>query len=240
MPRFFLPGASGPELVLTGEDARHISRSLRSRPGEQFTVCDGAGTDFLCEVTEITSEAVYLKVLEQTESRSEPPVEITLYQALPKSDKLELIVQKAVELGVSAVVPVLTERCISRPDGKSMEKKLERLRRIAQEAAQQSGRGRIPEIRPLMEYAGALDDMKRAEQGILFYERADFPLGRALEGRPRTIAVLIGSEGGFSEREAEQAQKAGLAVCTMGPRILRCETAPMYALSAICYEYENR
>ena len=176
----------------------------------------------------------------RTPSRGEPPVRITLYQAMPKGDKLEFIVQKAVELGAAEIVPVLTSRCISRPDPRTMEKKRERLQKIALEAAKQSGRGMIPRVGPLLSWKEALEGMNRDQLAILFYEEAREPLGPLLRSRPASVSLLIGSEGGFSPEEAREAEERGLRPCTMGPRILRCETAPLYALSAITYSYENQ
>lgn len=239
MPRFFTKNISGGSTLIVGEDARHIARSLRCRIGEELTLCDGNGRDYACRITAIEEEQVTLEVLHSQLSKAEPPVALTLYQALPKGDKLDLIVQKAVELGVTAIVPVITRYCVSRPDEKSMEKKRERLQRIALEAAKQSGRGIIPQVQPLMTYPEALAQMVRDACAILFYEDATHPLGSVLATRPKSISMLIGSEGGLSTEEAQAAKEAGLAVCTMGPRILRCETAPMYALSAITYHYEN-
>lgn len=240
MPRFFTTEINDKTAVITGEDARHIVRALRCREGEELTLCDGRGSDYRCCITELADTAVTVAVLEHTHTASEPPVAIRLFQALPKGDKLELIVQKAVELGVAEITPVLTERCVSRPDHKAMEKKRERLQRIALEAAKQSGRGVIPEITPLLMLEQAVAEMKRSQAAILFYENAINPLGAVLAERPLSIAMLIGAEGGFTPPEVELARQGGLAVCTMGRRILRCETAPMYALAAITYEYENR
>ena len=239
MPRFFVEDLTGERACITGEDARHIGRVLRCRTGEELTLCDGRGTDARCRILSIGPDAVELQVEEKRPSAAEPPVFVTLYQALPKGDKLELIVQKAVELGAAAVVPVLTRYCVSRPDEKAMEKKRERLQKIAREAAKQSGRGRVPEIRPLVGFPQALAEMARDVRGIFFYEKARNPLGPALEGFPDSLSLMVGAEGGFSEEEAQAAREAGLYPCTMGPRILRCETAPLYALSAVLYQYEN-
>lgn len=240
MPRFFTEEITDTTAVITGEDARHIARALRCRVGEELMVCDGRGGDFRCRIASIADDAVGLEVLERTSSAGEPPVDIRLFQALPKGDKLELIVQKAVELGVGTITPVLTEYCVSRPDPKAMEKKRERLNRIALEAAKQSGRGVIPQVTALLTLPQAIVEMGKAQAAILFYENATDPLGAVLASRPGSISLLIGAEGGFASAEVEQARQAGLVVCTMGRRILRCETAPMYALSAITYEYENR
>lgn len=239
MPRFFVPSLAEDTITLDREAGRHIARSLRCREGDPVELCDGRGTDGAGIISAIAGEAVTVTVQERRPSRGELPCAVTLYQALPKGDKLELIVQKAVELGVSAIVPVLTSRCVSRPDEKSFAKKRERLQKIALEAAGQSGRGMVPEVRPLLPYPAALDEMAKSGCPVFFYERATRPLGEVLAPRPPVLSLLVGAEGGFSPQEAEQAAAAGLAVCTMGPRILRCETAPLYALSAIGYTYEN-
>lgn len=239
MPRFFLPDLSGDRVVIAGEEGRHIAGSLRKRPGDPLTLCDGRGTDADALIREIAGDAVTAEIVARRPSTSELPCRVTLYQALPKGDKLELIVQKAVELGAAAVVPVLTSRCISRPDSRGMERKRQRLQKIAREAAGQCGRGILPEVGPLLTLGEALQEMAKGPCPILFYERAVRPLGEALAPRPGEIAVLVGAEGGFSPEEAAQAEAAGLWLCTMGPRILRCETAPLYALSAIGYHYEN-
>lgn len=239
MPRFFVPDLSGETVTIAGEDGRHIAKSLRCRVGETVVLCDGRGQDARGVITAIAGETVTAAVRDRAPSRGELPCRVTLYQALPKGDKLELIVQKAVELGVFAVVPVLTSRCVSRPDPKGMEKKRERLQKIAREAAGQSGRGLVPEIRPLLSFGEALGEMGESPCPILFYEEAQGPLGPLLEPRPGELALMVGSEGGFSPGEAEEARERGIRLCTMGPRILRCETAPLYALSAVGFFYEN-
>lgn len=240
MPRFFVPELTEDRLLLTAEDGRHLTRSLRCKVGDPVELCDGKGLDGFGVIAALSGDAVTVEVRERRPSRVELPCSVTLYQALPKGDKLELIVQKAVELGVSAIVPVLTGRCVSRPDKKAMAGKLTRLQKIAREAAGQSGRGVLPEVRPLLSFSAALSEMKTSQCPILFYERAGRPLGGVLSSRPGAVSFLVGPEGGFSPEEAEQAENAGLAVCTMGPRILRCETAPLYALSVIGYLYENQ
>ena len=239
MPRFFVEGIGGDVLRISGEDARHIAFSLRCRPGELLTVCDGRGMDCLCRIVSLDRAEVLLEAVSREASKGEPPVRITLYQAMPKGDKLELIVQKAVELGAAEIVPVITSRCVSRPDGKSMEKKRDRLQKIALEAAKQSGRGIIPAVRPMAGWRQALEELSQEELPILFYEEGREPLGPLLRSRPDRIGIMIGSEGGFSPEEAREAAARGIHLCTMGPRILRCETAPLYALSAITYTYEN-
>ena len=240
MPRFFVPDLSGDVLTLSGEDGRHAAKSLRCRVGEELELCDGRGAECLCAVAAVEGDTLTLRVVERRPSRGELPCRVSLYQALPKGDKLELIVQKAVELGAAEIVPVLTQRCVSRPDSRAMEKKRERLRKIALEAAKQSGRGVVPQVAPLLDFPAALAEMARSACPLFFYEGGGESLGKALSARPGSIALMVGPEGGFDPAEAQAARNAGLRVCTLGPRILRCETAPLYALSAIGYVYENQ
>jgi len=235
MPRFFIDYIPGETAVIYGEDARHIAGSLRMREGEELTLCDMRGTDYRCSILRADNASVEVAVAESAPSRSEVACSLRLYQALPKGDKLEFIVQKATELGVAEIVPVVTARCISRPLARSMEKKTVRLQKIACEAAKQSGRGRVPQILPMMGFAEALEDMKRSQLALLFYEEGTVPLRGHLNGQSRSIALMVGSEGGFSAKEAEAAAAAGVGLASLGNRILRCETAPICALSAILY-----
>ena len=156
MPRFYIDPPAGDFVTLTGEDARHICRSLRMAVGEALTLCDGAGIDYNGVLRQTDGQIATVEILSRQPSQTEPTVSIRLFQALPKGDKMEWIIQKAVELGISEVVPVLTERCISRPDEKSMEKKLLRWQKIAVEAAKQCGRSRIPTVCPLMSFSQAV------------------------------------------------------------------------------------
>ena len=235
MPRFFLEDIAGEQAHIQGDDARHITKSLRMREGEELTLCDTKGTDYRCSIETLDYEEVTVRVLEHSPSRSEVSCRIRLYQALPKGEKLEFIVQKATELGADEIVPVVTARCISRPLMRSMEKKRERLQKIAYEAAKQSGRGKIPRILPMVSFSEALEGMKQAELPLLFYEESDNPLHTILQGEPASISLMVGSEGGFTAKEAEDAQQAGIHLASLGSRILRCETAPVCALSAILY-----
>ncbi|HIX66329.1 MAG TPA: 16S rRNA (uracil(1498)-N(3))-methyltransferase [Candidatus Anaerotruncus excrementipullorum] len=237
MPRFFVGAVSGERAVVTGEDARHMALSLRMKPGEAVTVCDGAGSDYQCTILQIDPQQVVLQVGQVCPSAGEPAVAVTLYQALPKGDKMDWIVQKAVELGVARVVPVLTRRCVSRPDARSLGRKLERWNKIAAEAAKQCGRGRTPPVEALVELPQAVKRMGEDQLGILFYENASQPLRPVLEQRlDRSVSILVGSEGGFDPQEAQLAQAQGLACLSLGSRILRCETAPLAALAAIFYQ----
>ncbi len=235
MPRFFTEHADPDEICLTGEDAHHIGRSLRMRPGEQLTVC-ACGTDYLCEITKITEDAVYLHPVSIVPCASEPMVQVTLYQAVPKRSKIEEIIQKSVELGVFRIVPVLTARCVARPSAADFERKRERLQKISQSAAKQSGRGIVPEVAGLLTWQEALAAMQQEDAAVMLYEEqggmrfGDVPLAGC-----KRIGLFIGSEGGISEEEAAQAQAAGIHRVWLGRRILRCETAPVAAMGILMY-----
>lgn len=242
MPRFFVEKEAvrdGKAVVISGEDAKHISLSLRSKPGESFKVCDNEGVEYDCVVSEITKNEVYLNVLSFGESKAEPSVSVTLYQALAKSDKFESIIQKSVELGVTKIVPVLTERCISRPDESSAAKKLERWRKIAKEAAMQSGRGILPSIDGVITFDKALEEMKKDDCCFVCYE--DFshtPLTEVVNDAKsrteiKTLSFAVGPEGGISQREAQLCRDKSIPLAGLGPRILRTETAPICVLSCV-------
>ena len=243
MPRFFASpeNISENEILLRGQDAYHIARSLRMAVGDELTVSDGEGTDYLCRLEKIRDSECTLSVIGKEEQKSEPKAKITLYMAYPKSDKLELITQKAVELGCSVIVPFESSRCIKRPKAEKADKQTERLSKIAEEAAKQSGRG----IRPTVEKPISFNELLHKISGhslTLFCYEGDGAksLKTVLDSRDGVtdIAVIVGSEGGFSPDEAEKITKAGAECVNLGPRILRCETAPMYALSCISYKYE--
>ena len=216
MPRFFTQTISREGGSITGDDAKHIAKVLRMKIGEELTVCDTKGYDYHCMIESLSDKEVTLKVLSAEESQSEPSVKVHLYQAMPKGDKLELIIQKAVELGVDSITPVMTRRCVSKPDAKSMAKKLERYNRIALEAAKQSGRGKIPQVKPLLELNEALDEMAETSCPILFYENATAPAKEVIDQAGQEIAVLIGSEGGFDESEVVKAKEKGCQVLSLG------------------------
>lgn len=241
MPRFFLDDVSNETLAVGGADATHIAKALRMQKGETLTVCDGRGLDAVCEIVEAGASTVRLRVLSREPSSGEPGVRVTLFQALPKADKMELIVQKAVELGASAVVPVLTARCVSRPDSRQFARKIERWNGIAREAAGQSGRGCIPVVEAAMDFGTALSRLAAMEHALFFYERlgASRRLREALRPAVKELGLLVGPEGGFEESEADAAVRAGLSMASLGPRILRTETAPLCALSALMFYYNE-
>ena len=239
MVRFFVsPEAlDAASLVLTGENAQH-AKVLRLKVKEEVLVCDGEGRECLCAIMEVGSGLLELTVLERRESSSEASVRVSVYMAFPKADKLEHVIQKATELGAYEIVAFPSARCVSKPDEKSLKKKLERWQKIAASAAEQSGRGRIPQVRTLPSFAQALQQAAQADKALLFYENEQaVTLKMALSASPyKTVSLLTGPEGGLEEREVTQAREAGLQVCTLGKRILRCETAPLCALSAVMYD----
>ena len=224
-------------ILLTGENAAH-AKVLRLKAGEEVLVCDGQGMECLCKVEGQQGNEYVLEVIEMRESLSEAKVAVSVYMALPKADKLEHVIQKATELGASEIVTFPTARCVSRPDEKSLKKKVERWQKIAASAAEQSGRGRIPAVLVLNSYTEALNRAVQADKAIVFYENEHATtLQQALtQGDYRTVSLLSGPEGGFEESEIEQARIAGFQICTLGRRILRCETAPLCGLSAVMYD----
>ena len=238
MPRFFSEQISGDVAIISGEDARHITKSLRMSIGEQLTLCDGASNEYLCEILSL-GDSVTLRVIEQHPSEAEPSIRLHLYQALPKGEKMEFIIQKAIELGAYSVTPILTSRCVSRPDTKSMEKKLVRYQKIAAEAAKQCGRGIIPLVKPLLSFENMLTEQAKHDISIIFYECGGVPLQKLSIPKEGNVAVLVGSEGGFSQEEVEKASAAGMKTATLGKRILRCETAPIAGISIIMNLTEN-
>lgn len=222
--------------VLTGENAAH-AKVLRLKAGEQILICDGQGKECLCTVSDASPSAISLVIENTQDSKSEPAVAVSVYMAFPKADKLEHVIQKATELGAYEIVAFPSARCVSKPDEKSLTKKKERWQKIAASAAEQSGRGRIPQVIVLGSYKEALARGAEADKAILFYEneRATTLKMALEEGGYQTVAILTGPEGGLEEREVKQARGAGFQICTLGSRILRCETAPLCALSAIMY-----
>lgn len=243
MPRFFVgsPPDDDGIIEITGDDARHIALSLRSSVGEMISVCHD-GVVYECELLHIRAEKVTMRAMSSRRDSSEPPCRVTLYVANPKGDKLDSIIQKATELGVFRVAPFLSERCVSRPDAAACEKRRIREARIALEAAKQCGRGSAPEVAGMTDMRSAVNEAARADIALFIYEKEkEMTLRRAIAGKlspGMTVSVMTGSEGGFSPAEAQYAISAGLIPCGLGERILRCETAPIYVLSAVSYETE--
>lgn len=232
MHRFCLPGeyAPGQELTFPPEEAAHAVRVLRLREGEEVEVFNGVGARFSARLIQADREAVRAGVLAPLPD-AEPPVQVTLYQGLPKADKLDFIAQKITELGACRLVPVQMSRCVAKADAKEAAKKAERLARIALEAAKQCGRGRVPEVLPALSWKQALERLSRHELVMVPWEEARGVNLRALHEKypnARDLAIVIGPEGGISPAEIEEL--AGEPV-TLGPRILRTETAAVAAVT---------
>lgn len=238
MPKFFEDSFSPEHPVLTGAHLRHIGYALRMRQGEQLTVC-ACGIDYECEIAQITQDAVALHILSAEPCCTEPTVTVTLFQALPKADKLEQIIQKSVELGVTEIVPVLTRRCVSRMSAGDFQKKLPRYQKIAQSAAQQSGRGIIPPVAPLHTLEQAAERMQAIEVPVVLYESEGGISFSAVRSDAKSYGLCIGSEGGFDPQEIEFLQQTGVQPVWLGRRILRCETAPLTALSVLMFRTGN-
>ena len=239
MPKFFVEKVNNNHYILDGEDARHIIKSLRMRVGEKVILCDKNCRDYFCVIEKIESEKVFLKIEASELSKNEPFTKISLYQGVPKGDKMDLIVQKAVETGAFEVIPVFMNRCISLPTGKSMEKKIDRWNKISKEAAKQSGRGLIPNIGPAMSFKDAVYRAKESDQMIVFFENGGEPIKRTLLPNSRTVSLFIGPEGGFEQSEINLIIENGGKVSTLGPRILRTETAAIVATALIANMSED-
>lgn len=252
MPRFFVKNEQINEDIvrIIGNDAFHISRALRMAAGEHITACDEDGTEYDCELVTFADGFVEGKIAERCESKTEPCFFAHIYQGLPKGDKLDLIIQKSVECGACALTTFESEFCIAKSKSDAEAKKLERRQRIALEAAKQCGRGIIPEIYPTVSFAKMLDEAARSDLVLCCYEgEGTLPIGHYLadgeiekiakrEGRKLRIAIIVGSEGGFSKKEALEMEARGFKTCGLGKRILRTETAAMFALACLVYETE--
>ena len=241
MARFFIAGTNiaGGRAIIRGRDAEHV-KVLRLRPGEDVTLCDGEGNDYKCRLVQADREQAEMEVLEVVRCPAEPSVKVTVLCGLPKGDKTEYIIQKSVEAGAQEILFFQSDRCVARPD--APEKKLERWQRIAEEAAKQSGRGIIPHVGWAGEYADALNIAVHTDLALFMYETGEREkLDEVLNAHKdiQTAAIVTGPEGGFAEFEAELARMVGLHVCSMGERILRCETAPVVALTAAMYATGN-
>lgn len=239
MTRFFVAPdqLNNDFLVLTGENAAH-AKVLRLKNGEQVMICDGNGNECLCTISDVSSGQISLVVNERNSNTTEPAVAVSVYMAFAKGDKFEHVVQKATELGAKEIIAFPSARCVSRPDEKSLTKKLDRWNKIAASAAEQSGRGCVPTVLVLQSYKEALARASQADVSILFYENErSTTLHMALQSKQYTsVSLLTGPEGGLEVSEVEAAEKAGVQVCTLGSRILRCETAPLCALTAVMYD----
>lgn len=244
MARFFMLGTNflGGSAIMKGRDAEHV-RVLRLRPGDDVVICDGQGTDYKCHLVKSTKDEAELEVFEVVPCTSEPDVKVSVLCGLPKgSDKTDYIIQKSVEAGASEICFFESDRCVARLDEGGREKKLERWQRISEEAAKQSGRGIIPQVRWLGDFTEALNYSVKTDLSLFMYETGEREKLDAVLGSVagmKTAAIITGPEGGFAQYEVELARAVGCRICSMGNRILRCETAPLVALTAVMYSTGN-
>lgn len=232
----------GEQIRLTGSDVNHMKNVLRMKPGEEVCVSDGEGMDYFCKVEGYEGKEALLEIVQKEASQTELPSHIVLFQGLPKGDKMEWIVQKAVELGAYSIVPFAAKRSVVKLDQKKAGKKQERWQAIAKGAAEQSGRGMIPEVKEVMSFQDAMKYAKELDVVLVPYElqegmkATEEVIQKIQPGE--SVGIFIGPEGGFDEREIEQAKEAGAVPVTLGKRILRTETAGLTTLSILMYHLE--
>ncbi|PZD93954.1 16S rRNA (uracil(1498)-N(3))-methyltransferase [Paenibacillus sambharensis] len=248
MQRYFVaPEAfTDRQVTLAGDDARHIVRVMRMKEGDEVIVSDGAGREALAVLRRLAPDQVEAEVAEIRPVTGEPVWSVTIAQSLPKGDKMELVIQKGTEIGAVSFLPFESERMIVQYDAKKEGKRLERWRKIAKEAAEQAHRSMIPDVEPVCSWKQLIDRMSGYDAVLFCYERAGGSVTSGLRGllaglafpggaKPRLL-IVVGPEGGFTEREAEEAEAAGARLVGLGPRILRTETAAMVALTCVMYE----
>lgn len=244
MNRFFVKRENITDelITVTGEDVQHISKVLRLEKGDSIVLCDGEGHDYTAKILEMDKQSVRTAVTGKEPSKGEPDIEVVLYQGIPKSTKMDLIIQKCTEMGINRIVPVFTVRTIVKLESEKDErKKVERWTKIAEEAAKQSGRGVIPTIGMPVGISEALIDAAKLDRIIMPYELEEsISIKAALAGdKVRSIGFFIGPEGGFAPDEVLKAKAAGAMPVTLGSRILRTETAGIVVLASIMYEYDQ-
>ena len=246
MHRFFVEHeqVNGNRVSITGSDAHHIKDVLRLGIGDEITVCTGDEWEYVCEISQTLKDEVLATVIDASKPGKELPSKVTIYQCMPKKDKMELVIQKAVELGAYEIVPVDSLRCVMQLDKKKEAARIERWNTIAAAAAKQSKRMFEPRVREVLKFKDALDDAKNADVKLIPYEKAEGMeltrelLGGVLPGQ--SVAVFIGPEGGFAQEEIEAAKNAGFTAISLGKRILRTETAGMWVLSVLGYLLDDR
>lgn len=240
------------EIRILGGDVNHIRNVLRMRAGEELIINDGYGNEYGCRIHEFCEDTVKVRIVERRRVASELSSRITLFQCLPKGDKMELIIQKAVELGVSAVVPVASRRCVVKLDAKKEDNKRKRWQAVAESAAKQSGRAVIPRVMPVAGFSDALAQARKMDLCLIPYECA----GELLEDgtksamertreileniqKGQSVGIFIGPEGGFEKEEVETARRMGAKPVSLGRRILRTETAGLCILSVLMFRLEE-
>ncbi len=243
MPRFFIDKKLISEGVatLTGDDAHHISRSLRMKQGEELTLCDGDGCDYLCRIDSISDKSVVCSVEKCVPSAAEAPYKATVYQALVKGDRFDTVIQKSVECGAVRIVPLITKRCTVKLEKSDYPKKRARWQKIAEEAAKQCGRGIVPTVEDPVTFTEMTDRLLKTDLPLFCYENGTYPIREALgkaKTLPESVAIVIGPEGGFEEEEAEAIDKSGAVPVSLGTRILRTESAAPFVLACLSFAFE--
>ena len=240
MPKFFTEKIYDDKIIIDSEDVRHIKKVLRLKENEHIVVCDGKGYDYDAVISELDEKEIICTIAEKYPAQTEPDIRVTLYQGLPKASKMDYIIQKNTELGISRIVPCELNRCVVRlEDKKAAEKKTERWQKISGEAAKQSGRGVIPKVSMPMTLDAAIEKMKGEDLAIAFYEcETDRTLRKILTEKKdvKTVGFMVGPEGGFDPAEIEKLRAAGIRTAGLGKRILRTETAGEAVLAMIMYE----
>ena len=246
MRKVFVPveQISEDTIIISGEDVAHIRDVLRMKPDDEIVVSAGKGINYNCRIDLIEKDEIRLDIVSQEPDIAELPIRISLYQSLPKSDKLELVIQKAVELGACEVIPVRSSRCVVKLDDSKAEKKRQRWQKIAEEASKQAGRGAVPEVLPVMSFDEAVKRASSSEGIFIPYELSEeygslSNLEKEIRSGIKSISVFIGPEGGFDEKEAEAASESGIRLFSLGRRILRTETAALVFLSWIVLKSEG-
>ena len=245
MDRFFTPKSNinleQNTCIIEGEDVKHISRVLRCRENDKLEVCDMENNEYICEIREMNKDNILLDIIEKVNIKRESSLKVKLYQGMPKGTKMELILQKLTEIGVDEIVLVQTKRSVTKIDNKKEDKKIERWERIIYEAAKQSKRGKIPTLRGVLTFKEALEDMKNNDLNLCPYENErTISIKECLKDvSADTIGIFVGPEGGFEEDEIEKIQDIDGKVVSLGPRILRTETASVVASSIVLYELSD-
>ena len=242
MRRFFAE-TNGDNVIISGADAHHITDVLRLKENDEIIVCSGDGFDYITRLTSLSKDEVLGEITSRTVSTAEPSVKIKLFQCMPKGDKFEYIIQKTIELGVTEIVPVESSRSIVKIPANKAASKTERWNKIAESAAKQSGRGLIPKVCAPIDFKKAVKVFCDCDLPVVAYElETDLSLKMLLSENScaKTINIFIGPEGGISDDEIAALKCAGAKSVTVGPRILRTETAPLAVLSNIIYQLEDR
>ena len=245
MDRFFTPknniNLEQNTCIIDGEDVKHISRVLRCKENDKLEVCDMDNNEYICEIREINKDNILLDIIEKVNIKRESSLKVKLYQGMPKGTKMELILQKLTEIGVDEIVLVQAKRSVTKIDNKKEDKKIERWERIIYEAAKQSKRGKIPTLRGVLTFKEALEDMKNNDLNLCPYENErTISIKECLKDvSADTIGIFVGPEGGFEEDEIEKIQDIDGKVVSLGPRILRTETASVVASSIVLYELSD-